>query len=701
MIFDLASCNHQALEFALKSFEMKKDWESKKFVILLSSIMTWAQTPVLYKKEGEGEGEEEEAGEGEQKDEAEPEEDSGEEEEKEEEPEDADKDAAEQEDPVPKKRILPFKESQYYLRIPAPEYASYKFLETLALSIGTTKPGQKPEDKKLFVYVLCAGLLYGNGEDVFYQYFKQAWLQNPQKLPIIGKGNNRVPTIHVVDLARLVKRVIRLTPKQSYVVAVDRSKRPTQKKIVMAISKAIGTGLIESCTSQALAKNPWMLPLQINVKIRSSEAFRDEPTPEEEGDLDPDEAERRAKERRFPWHCEFGIAETVAMLNTEFNRCRELNPVKVFVAGMPASGKSWLSELLAKYYNVPHITWSELQREGKLLQGEFGEEIQKRLEEDKEKKMEEYEQLPKKEKKAVDIDKYEPMIPDEMLYKVLQIKLNSNVCRNRGYVLDNYPKDYKFVQYSFLKPVKKDGEEEPPGEEEIPNFEDYVLATEIAPSSVIMVNASEGYVMERVKNMSEAELAAAGGYTEADIVKRLKEYRSVNEAEDGSYSLIHFFHERNVEVLKVNAETQSKELIVSKSKVFIERNGKPKNYMTEDEEKEKVRLEELRKLQEKKALEFAQKQAQSEITEQQLKQQKKIIDEKRTERYQQQEKEMLDSKAGPIRDAIMETIGDILTDGIVDVCVKKPEDPVEHLAKYLFRRSLEVKGKFITLKKAS
>ena len=682
IFFDLASCNHQALEFALKSFEMKKDWEGKKFIILLSSIMTWAQTPVLYKKEEGAEGEGEEEGEeNEQKEEEqEPEEDSGEgEEEKEEEQEEGDKENEEQEEPVPKKRILPFKESQYYLRIPAPEYASYKFLETLALSIATTKPNQKSEDKKLYVYVLCAGLLYGNGEDVFYQYFKQAWLQNPQKLPIISKGNNRVPTIHVVDLARLVKRVIRLAPKQSYIIAVDKSKRPTQRKIVMAISKAIGTGLIESHTSQDLAKHPWMLPLQINVKIRSSEVFKDEPTPESEADLEPEEAEKRAQERKFPWHCEFGITENMSILNTEFNTFQGLNPVKIFVTGPPASGKSYLSKQLAKYYNIPHINWEGLQKEGKVLQGEFGEEIQKILEEDKEKKMEEYEQLPKKQKKAIDINKYEPMIPDGMLYKVLQIKLNSNVCRNRGYVLDDYPKDYKYVQYSFLKPVKKEEEEEPLGEGEMPNFEDYVLATEIAPSSVIVIKLSDAHIMERVKNMTEKELLTAGGYTDAEITKRLKEYHNVNEAEDGSYSLIHFFNERNVEVLRMDAEKQAKELILSKSKVFVERNGKPKNYMTEDEEKEKLRLEELRKEQKKKIEETKQRQIESEITEQELKGQKKIIDEKRTEHYLRKEKELLDSKASPIRDAIMETIGDILTDGIVDVCVKKPEDPVEHL----------------------
>jgi len=37
------------------------------------------------------------------------------------------------------------------------------------MSAVTTQP-------KLKVHVLCAGLRYGNGEDIFYEIFKSAWL---------------------------------------------------------------------------------------------------------------------------------------------------------------------------------------------------------------------------------------------------------------------------------------------------------------------------------------------------------------------------------------------------------------------------------------------------------------------------------------------------------------------------------------------
>jgi adenylate kinase len=64
---------------------------------------------------------------------------------------------------------------------------------------------------------------------------------------MIGKGNNLVPTIHVVDLAALVRRIVIERPKvHPYIFAIDRTVRPTQKRIVTEISKAMGTGLVES-----------------------------------------------------------------------------------------------------------------------------------------------------------------------------------------------------------------------------------------------------------------------------------------------------------------------------------------------------------------------------------------------------------------------------------------------------------------------
>lgn len=72
---------------------------------------------------------------------------------------------------------------------------------------------QKQFPSTLRVFVVCSGLIYGNGElnSVFYEMFRRSWLclhEDLARLPIVGEGFNRVPTIHVVDLARSVKFIL-------------------------------------------------------------------------------------------------------------------------------------------------------------------------------------------------------------------------------------------------------------------------------------------------------------------------------------------------------------------------------------------------------------------------------------------------------------------------------------------------------------
>jgi len=77
----------------------------------------------------------------------------------------------------------------------------------------------------LRVHVVCCGLPFGNGEvpSLFYEHFRRAWLSlHPElaSLQIVGTGQNRLPTIHVVDIARSVKHVLEKKPKQQYILAV-------------------------------------------------------------------------------------------------------------------------------------------------------------------------------------------------------------------------------------------------------------------------------------------------------------------------------------------------------------------------------------------------------------------------------------------------------------------------------------------------
>jgi hypothetical protein len=84
--------------------------------------------------------------------------------------------------------------------------------------------------------------------------------------------------------------------------------------------------------------------------MKCSIAFKDKEPAEDAAD-----PEEEAKLGKFNWHCEGGIVDNIKLLSDEFNKTRKLNPVKIFLTGPPASGKTTNSYMLGSYYNIPVI----------------------------------------------------------------------------------------------------------------------------------------------------------------------------------------------------------------------------------------------------------------------------------------------------------------------------------------------------------
>ena len=47
------------------------------------------------------------------------------------------------------------------------------------------------------------------------------------------------------------------------------------------------------------------------------------------------------------------------------------------------------------------------------------------------------------EPEEIDREKLKVRLPDEILFKILRLRLTENDCRNRGYILDGFPRTYK------------------------------------------------------------------------------------------------------------------------------------------------------------------------------------------------------------------------------------------------------------------
>jgi adenylate kinase len=198
--------------------------------------------------------------------------------------------------------------------------------------------------------------------------------------------------------------------------------------------------------------------------MKTSDVFKDGEPPEEAED-----PEAEAAKLKFPWHCEKGILENTNQLNIEFNAARGLNPVKIFVTGPPASGKTYYAEKVQKYYNVPRVHVKELSDKAFELaaieEEEGGEgdlavlsgEIKAKVGELREAKAADMTAAIEAEREAMeargekvpeDPPEVDPAtvsvrIPDEFIFKLLQMRLRENDCRNRGYVLDGFPRSYE------------------------------------------------------------------------------------------------------------------------------------------------------------------------------------------------------------------------------------------------------------------
>lgn len=309
----------------------------------------------------------------------------------------------------------------------------------------------------------------------------------------------------------------------------------------------------------------WSKFLTINLRMKTSDVFKDAELTTEEEKGEEEEQEAKLKELKYPWHAEQGIVENISKLNEEFNEFRGLNPVKIFVTGPPASGKTFYSEKLASYYHIPRVHVTQLVdaalKLAKVEDGEEGEgdeaefivkvrETVTTLRDELKEKMEEARGDPPEDEEwpEIDAETLTVRLPNDILYKLLQDKLKENACRNRGYILDGFPRTYDDANECFLQPVIEfDEEGEPIEPEEVEleegekkDFSKHEKNQKIYPKSCILLTGSNNDLVNRVKELPEEDIAGTH-YNNKDMTRRLKAYDVANKSEVAEPSVQAFF----------------------------------------------------------------------------------------------------------------------------------------------------------------
>lgn len=264
-----------------------------------------------------------------------------------------------------------------------------------------------------------------------------------------------IPTVHIKDLARIVRMVAEKKPEQKYIFAIDQTKNRTMKNLISCISRGIGTGNTKSIlkedvelknitfTAQDFFIDPsrtdktklnqcitdnelnWQLHLNIDVMLNNSKFIEEE----------------------WEWFCKEGIPGNINKLLDEFCKLRKLKPIKIILNSSDKFQRCTYSEKLAKFFNIPVINYNTIMEKLNLDEDSLTEE---------ERIMNEKYLFLKKRLNSIDPNNTNEtndllMDPTEIMFETLKHILKENVCTNRGYVLEGLPINVEEINMLYYK----------------------------------------------------------------------------------------------------------------------------------------------------------------------------------------------------------------------------------------------------------
>jgi adenylate kinase family enzyme len=189
-----------------------------------------------------------------------------------------------------------------------------------------------------------------------------AWMGDVPKLPCFLDGGNHLPLIHVDDLAKVTQYIISATfpgeddsPEEldQYLLAID-STQLKFKEIIVEISKVFnGPDELLQITDTGLQNYDYVDYLTLDLKF-------------EPGTVASWEIE---------WKFQEGFVQNIRKVRTEYEKKRNLTPLKIAVLGPPLSGKSDLSKQLAHFYKIEYINIGDVVSEYVLKEKQLEDEL--------------------------------------------------------------------------------------------------------------------------------------------------------------------------------------------------------------------------------------------------------------------------------------------------------------------------------------
>ncbi|KAL2098532.1 hypothetical protein ACEWY4_005012 [Coilia grayii] len=542
----------------------------------------------------------------------------------------------------PDNGAIPFTDVDYRTRKPHPNFKQHITAEKLVVKLGKTQRSQ------FCTYVVASGLQYGMGEQVFHFFFKAAWLGAMDKIPIFGEGTNVLPTIHINDLASVVLNLMVQKPKQNYLVAVDDSKN-TLADIVKVISLSLGPGRTSVVPVEEAFFIPDMTQADIDsllVNLRFDALFIKE-------NLD------------MRWVCEAGITEHISQVVEEYRQTRGLLPIRICVLGPPAVGKSSIAQKICAHYRLPHVRLRDTINE-KLTHLENQIQLANAEgDESEEASIGAQDQL---DTLKDSMEQNGGRLDDQYVIQIIRDKLRSKPCQNQGYVLDGFPKTYDQAKELFYAEEEEDNEGG--------------STKKITPDAIFSLDATDAFLKQRVLNLPESEVEGTT-YSQDRFPRRLANYRDNNMEDE---AVLNYFEELEIqpEHIEITSSDDMDYLVVMQT--IVRRVGQAQNYgptSQEVQEEERRRVEARLQREAKEAAERERLEAE-EATQREARWEEWS---QKLEEVRREEKELLEQQSVPLRGYLMQHVMPTLTQGLIECCSTRPDDPVDFLAEYLFKNN--------------
>jgi adenylate kinase len=620
---------------------------------------------------------------------------------------------AEGEEPAPgDDRVLSSEDAPE--RKPHDNYKAQVTVENLIINKGNCKKD------RLKTYVVWAGLLYGCGEGVLHSLFRCSWLppeevgaddalslrrawRTEKKLPFLGAGNNKIPMIHVSDLAGMVLELAKRAPTDiKSVLAVDKG-QTTLAGCVQAISKALQSGEVMSLDQNQYLQfmtdfeephvNSLLLQLNMKMSLLNGEVLG-------------------YGEEDVTWVAKTGFIENIERVVEEYRKWRNLQPVRVL------------------FYGPPSLMWYPMKQslpEGQFLEPEERLSLAKEFAQEYQVTCIDIEQIKEEFKPKEPEEGAEPE-PERTLIEMLQLKMQQPLCRNQGFVLNNFPTTREDAAALFdCDIVPAEGEEPPeegePGEGKPPKapLPQTVLNISVnVPDPAVPPPPAEGeeLVSDGVPMGEKIKAAKLEAFTKVITARLALLHEKERELEPPVENIEQWLTENGLDeegqqlgclglFMTQKPKAAGEEAVAAPSKGgpgrqmceqivdiiadydldFIQDKirlsiGDPRNYDPSKPRRE--REAKARALAEAKAAAAAAAKKAEEEASRSEREAKAKMDADRLAKLQEEERQALLLRSQPMRKYLMDNVLPSLTRGLQEVAKVRPDDPVDYLAEYLF-----------------